>query len=163
MHAHCLFCNIVRGAISAHKVGEDAYHLAFLTPYPNTRGVTVVVTKAHCHSYVFAADDEIYSQLLLFARNIGRKIDRNLGVQRTALVAEGYGVDHLHVKLFPMHGVAYEQWQPINSTVRDYYEKYEGMIATHDGPKMDESMLALTAQQICGEEIAENAIESQRA
>lgn len=152
MNSNCLFCNIVRGATTAHKVGEDAQHLAFLTPFPNTKGVTVVITKAHHSSYVLAAEKAIFCDLLLFARAMGNKIDRNLGVQRTALVAEGYGIDHLHVKLFPMHGVEHEKWQPINSKVRDFYENYTGMIASNDGPRIDETQLAATAAQIQGEE-----------
>lgn len=147
----CLFCNIVRGTVPVHKIGEDARHLAFLTPYPNTRGAAVVITKQHHSSYVLEADDVTYTSLLLFARNMGRKIDVNLGVQRTALVAEGYGVDHLHVKLFPMHGVEKGEWKPINSKVRNFYENYSGYIASHDGPEMSDPELAELAQQIRGE------------
>ncbi len=70
---HCLFCNIVKGVAPAHKIGEDDRHLAFLTPYPNTRGAAVVITKQHHSSYVLAADDTTYTDLLLFAREIGKK------------------------------------------------------------------------------------------
>ncbi len=72
-------------------------------------------------------------------------------MQRTALVAEGYGVDHLHVKLFPMHGVKKGEWKPINSKLRDFYINYLGFISSHDGPEMSHAELKQIARQIRGE------------
>lgn len=144
----CLFCDIVKGAVPAHKIGEDAQHLAFLTPYPNTLGASVVITKEHHLSYLLEADKATYTNLLLFARQMGRTIDSAMAVQRTALVAEGYGIDHLHVKLFPMHGVKGGEWKPINSNMRVFYEKYMGFISSHDGPKRSDQELAQLARQI---------------
>ena len=41
----CLFCKIASGEVSCHKIWEDENHLAFLSVYPNTEGVSVVITK----------------------------------------------------------------------------------------------------------------------
>ena len=49
----CIFCKIVNGEVPCHKVWEDEKHLAFLTIFPNTEGVTVVIPKKHYPSYVF--------------------------------------------------------------------------------------------------------------
>lgn len=147
----CLFCGIIKGEVQAHKVGEDSHHLAFLTPYPNTPGVTVVVTKQHLPSYVLAAEEMTFAKLMLFAKHMAKKIDRNLKTQRTGLVAEGYGIDHLHVKLYPLHGVDQSEWRAIESKDRTFYDCYTGMIATNDGPEMDADLLAQIAVQIRGE------------
>lgn len=122
--------------------------MAFLTPYPNTFGAAVVITKEHHSSYVLAAEESIYTGLLLFAREMGRRIDVGLKVQRTALVAEGYGVNHLHVKLFPMHGVPEGEWRPILSQARDFYERYPGFISSNEGPRMSDGELRRIARAI---------------
>ena len=72
-------------------------------------------------------------------------------VGRTGLILEGFGVDHLHAKLFPMHntaGLASSQWQPINSGGRKYFEKYEGYISSHDCERASDVELAALAAHI---------------
>lgn len=38
----CIFCKIIKGEIHSHKIWEDEKHLAFLSIFSNTIGVTVV-------------------------------------------------------------------------------------------------------------------------
>ena len=40
-----IFDKIVRGEMESYKVWEDNKHLAFLTPFPNTPGFTVLIPK----------------------------------------------------------------------------------------------------------------------
>ena len=40
-----LFDKIISGEIPSYKVWEDDKHLAFLTPFPNTPGLTVLIPK----------------------------------------------------------------------------------------------------------------------
>lgn len=148
--SNCLFCSIVQGSSPSHVVGEDDKHLAILTPFPNTPGVTVVLTRQHHPSYVLAAQDDDFCKLMLFAKRMGRQIDRNLGCQRTGLIAEGFGIDHLHVKLFPMHGIEQDQWQAIKANDRTFSERYTGMLSSSDGPRMKDTELGATARQIRG-------------
>ncbi|EKE18545.1 MAG: hypothetical protein ACD_9C00301G0007, partial [uncultured bacterium] len=49
----CVFCEIVSGNMPCHKVWEDENFLAFLSIFPNTEGVTVIIPKKHYSSYVF--------------------------------------------------------------------------------------------------------------
>ncbi len=43
--------------------------------------------------------------LVIAAKKTAQLLDEALkGVARTGMILEGYGVDHLHAKLFPMHG-----------------------------------------------------------
>ncbi len=67
------------------------------------------------------------------------------------MIMEGFGIDHLHIKLVPMHGINQGEWKAINSTVRTFYDSYTGMIASHDGPRMLDAELDAIARRIRGE------------
>src|SRR3989344_7654705 len=129
----CIFCKIVKGEAPAHKIWEDARHLAFLSIFPNTEGFTVVITKDHYPSYAFDAPDEILVGLVKAVKSVAKLLDKKLeDVGRTGMIFEGFGVDHVHAKLFPMHGTAnVGEWKPIKSNVDKYFEKYEGYISSH--------------------------------
>src|SRR3990167_872863 len=107
----CIFCKIVRGESPAHIVWEDEKHIAFLSIFPNTDGFTVVTTKKHYPSYVFDLDDKVLTDLILASKKVAKKIDTTFeDVGRTGLILEGFGVDHFHSKLFPMHGTPKGKW-----------------------------------------------------
>lgn len=146
----CLFCGIVADTIPSHKIWEDENHLAFLTIFPNTEGVTVVIPKKHYSSYVFDLPDEVLTALMLAVKKVAKGIDSAFSdVGRTALVFEGFGVDHVHAKLYPMHGTGdMEHWKPIESGVSKYFERYEGYISSHDYERADDAKLTETAQKI---------------
>lgn len=139
----CLFCKIIRGELSSWVVAEDEQFIAFLTPFPNSKGFTVVATKAHHSSYLFEMEDELIAQMTLFAKRVGKQLDAALGTQRTALIMEGMGINHAHMKLIPLHGIEEGNWQAINSAAseRRFYTSYPGFVASHDGPKMEEREL----------------------
>lgn len=144
----CVFCKIIAGELLAHKIWEDRDHLAFLSIFPNTPGFSVVVTKAHHPSYLFALPDEIYRGLAFAARRVGLLLDRAFDtVGRTGCFMEGFGIDHAHVKLSPMHGTA-GAWRPIKSSVDKYFEAYEGYLSSHDHARADDQVLAALAQRI---------------
>ena len=50
---------------------------------------------------------------------------KNVG--RTGLILEGFGVDHLHAKLFPMHGTKLKRWKPILSSNDKYFTRTKGL------------------------------------
>ncbi len=79
----CIFCRIVANKSPSHRIWEDDKHLAFLSIYPNTPGVTVVIPKAHRPSYVFDNDDETVCSLMKAARKVAGMLDQRLeGVGR---------------------------------------------------------------------------------
>ncbi len=132
-----------------HKIWEDEKHLAFLSIFPNTEGFSVVVTKEHYPSYAFNLPDDVLSGLVLAAKKVGKLIDSKFtDVGRTGLIFEGFGVDHMHAKLFPMHGTKLNEWQQISSNVDKYFEKYEGYISSHNGKRADDKELAQVAEKI---------------
>jgi len=146
----CIFCKIVKDKTPAHIIWKDKKHIAFLSIFPNTEGVTVVIPKAHYGSYAFDLPEEILTDLLLATKKVAKLLDSKLkDVGRTAMVFEGFGVDHAHVKLFPMHGTAnLKKWKPIESKVNKYFDKYEGYISSHDYKRADDVKLAKLAKKI---------------
>ena len=143
----CIFCKIVKGEAPCYKIWEDEEHLAFLTPYPNTEGFSVVTTKTHYPSYAFNLPDDILKKLVIASKKVGKLLDTKLeDVGRTGMIFEGFGVDHVHAKLFPMHGTKMENWKPMKSNIEKYVEKYEGYISSHDYKREDDKKLLETAK-----------------
>ncbi len=147
----CIFCKIVRGELPAHKIWEDKKHLAILSIFPNTEGFSVVIPKEHYGSYAFDAKDKVLYDLITASKKVAKLLDKKLeNVGRTGLIFEGYGVDHLHAKLFPMHGTKMKNWKPIETKVDKYFKKYEGYISSHDWKRMDDEKLKKLAKKIRG-------------
>ncbi len=123
--------------------------MAFLSIFPNTEGFSVVIPKVHYSSYVFDLPKEVRADLIEAATKVGKLLDSKLeDVGRTAMIFEGFGVDHIHAKLFPMHGTKMENWQPVHSEVDKYFEKYEGYVSSHDSKRADDEELAKLAEKI---------------
>jgi len=146
----CIFCKIVHGVSPCHKIWEDEKHLAFLSIYPNTEAFTVVITKELHPSYAFDLPDDVLSNLVLASKKVGKLLDKKLDdVGRTGLIFEGFGVDHIHAKLIPMHGTGdMEEWKAMHSSVDKYFETYEGYISSHDYKRANDEELAALANKI---------------
>ncbi len=145
----CIFCKIVKGEVPSHKIWEDDKHLAFLSIFPNTEGFSVVVTKHHYPSYAFDLPDEVLAGLVLATKKVAKLIDSKLDdVGRTGMIFEGFGINHVHSKLFPMHGTKMESWKPMGSNIKKYFDKYEGYISSHDSERADDEKLAELAKKI---------------
>ena len=67
---HTIFDDIVTGKMKSWKVWEDEKFLAFLTPFPNTPGFTVVIPKQNPGDYVFSLDDNLYSEMMLAVKKV---------------------------------------------------------------------------------------------
>lgn len=135
-----LFDKIVRDEIPNYKVWEDDKFLAFLTPFPNTPGLTVVIPKENPGDYVFNLDNDLYTDFLKATKKVANKLEKALDVKRVALVFEGTGVAHVHAKLYPLHGELASQTD-VWSDETEFVEEYRGWITTLEGPQMDESRL----------------------
>ena len=71
------------------------------------------------------------------------------GVGRTGMFFEGYGIDHLHSKLFPMHGIGNKSdFKNIKSKLNKYFYSYEGYISSHDCDQADDKELTNLAKEI---------------
>jgi len=150
MDDECVFCNIASGNKPCYKVWEDEEFMAFLSIFPNTEGFTIVIPKKHYPSYAFDLPDEVLSKLILVSKKVGKHLDSKLDdVGRTALMLEGFGVNHAHAKLFPMHGTEkISKWEPIIAHVDKYFDKYEGYISSHDFIRANDKDLEKLARKL---------------
>jgi diadenosine tetraphosphate (Ap4A) HIT family hydrolase len=139
MAERTIFDEIVDGNIPSYKVFEDDNYLAFLTPFGNTPGATVVIPKQNPGAYVFAVDPQIVAELMGTAKKVANLLEEALGVSRVAAVFEGEGVQHLHVKLFPMHEFDGDRSKfPKQSA---FFPVYPGYISTAEGAHMGDEKL----------------------
>ena len=143
----CIFCKIIKGEIPSVKIWEDEKHLAILDVNPNTEGMTLVLTKKHHDSYAFDMPDKDYIDLMLATKKVAKLLDKKLKVKRTALVMEGLGVNHMHNKLYPIHGLD-EKFKEIWAPDKVYFDKYAGYISTQLGPKKTAEELKKLADKI---------------
>ncbi len=139
---NCIFCKIVKGEAPAYKIWEDDKHLAFLSIFPNTEGFSVVITKDHYDSYAFDLPDNILADLIIATKKVAKLLDEKLDdVGRTGMILEGFGVNHVHSKLFPMHGTKDQEWKQRIGKPHKYFEKYEGYMSSHDYERADDANL----------------------
>lgn len=148
----CIFCKIATGKAPCHKIREDEKHLAFLSIFPNTEGFSVVITKDHYSSYLFDLPENVVGGIIHAAKQTAKLLDEKLeDVGRTGMIFEGFGVDHIHAKLFPMHGTISDKWERRSSNVEKYFDQYEGYISSHDYKRADDEKLEALAKKIRGE------------
>lgn len=143
----CIFCKIARGEIDAAKIWEDENFIATLDINPNTKGMTLVMPKKHYDSYAFDMPDEEYGAFMIAAKKVAGLLERALNVQRVALVMEGMGINHAHIKLYPMYGLE-EKFKETWAQDRVFFDRYEGYISTQLGPAADLEGLKKLAEEI---------------
>lgn len=146
----CIFCDIAAGKAPCHKIWEDEHYLAFLSIFPNTDGFTVVIPKAHYPSYAFDLEDDVLTGLVLATKKVAKVLEKAFpDVARCGMFFEGYGVDHIHSKLSPMHGTAdMSEWRPIEHKQPAFYTQYPGFLSSHDYERADDKKLAELAAAI---------------
>ena len=146
---NCIFCKIVKGEIDSAKIWEDDKFLAILDVNPNTKGMTLVLPKQHFDSYVFDTEDQDYQELMLASKKVAKILEKGLEVKRVALVMEGMGVNHSHIKLYPLYGLE-EKFQEMWAKDSVFFHNYIGYISTQLGPKADINDLKKLAEEIKG-------------
>lgn len=147
MQENCIFCRIISGEIDCAKIWEDDNYMAILDINPNMKGQTLVFPKKHYNSDIFKQDEKEYLDILVAARKVAAILTKKLGVKRVSMVAEGMGVNHLHIKLYPMHGLQ-NDFQEMWAKDRIYFEKYEGYLSTQLGPQVSVDELKTFAKEI---------------
>lgn len=144
-----IFDQIVSGEMKSWQVWEDDEFLAFLTPFPNTPGFTVVIPKQNHSDYVFNLDDELYGRYMKAVKTVANILEKAFDTTRVALIFEGTGVAHVHAKLIPLHGKLADEtgvWSPH----QEFNEEYQGWLTTAEGPKMSDERLDEIQAQIRG-------------
>lgn len=145
--AKTIFDEIVNGTIKSWKVWEDDEFLAFLTPFPNTPGFTVLIPKQNVGDYLFSLEDQMYVRFLLAVRRVAGILEVAFDASRVALIFEGTGVAHVHAKLIPLHGKLADKTD-VWSEHTEFNELYKGWLTTAEGPKMDDTRLDKIQERI---------------
>lgn len=96
-----IFSRIIAGEIPSYKVAEDDNYYAFLDINPLTEGHTLVVPKQEV-DYIFDLDDRTLAGLMLFAKQVAARIQREIACKRVAIVVLGLEVAHAHIHLIPI-------------------------------------------------------------
>jgi diadenosine tetraphosphate (Ap4A) HIT family hydrolase len=146
---NCVFCKISNGKIPSAKVWEDEKHLAILDISPNMEGMTLVLTKKHYDSDATDMPDKEYSALMIAAKKVAKLLEQKLKVKRVSIVMEGMGVNHVHIKLYPLHGLN-EKFKEMWTKDKIYFDKYEGYVSTQLGPQKTVEELNKIAKLIRG-------------
>lgn len=154
----CIFCEIAKGnlePLGGAKIFEDENYLAFLSPFPNTEGFTILISKEHFGGDVLAMPNEELKDFVIVAKKVSQMLLNYFeDVGRVGLIMEGTGVDHAHIKLFPMHkteNLKRGELKKYKVGVDKYFEEYEGYISSYDGVQADFSKLQKLAEGIRGE------------
>ena len=143
----CLFCKIAKGEIDSAKIWEDDKFIAILDLNPNTKGMTLVMPKSHFDSDTFLISEKDYLDLMLASKKVAEILKKGLNINRIAMVAEGMGVNHAHIKLYPLHGLG-EKFEEIWAKEKVFFKKYQGYISTQLGPQADIQELKKLAEEI---------------
>lgn len=97
-----IFERIATREIPAYIVLEDNDFIAFLDNGPSVYGQTLVIPKLQKDSYVFKHDSDFMNKYWEFVKKVALLLDEKLGTLRTILIFEGFEVNHLHAKLYPI-------------------------------------------------------------
>ena len=143
----CVFCKIASGEFDSAKIWEDDNFLAVLDLNPNVKGMTLVMPKKHFDSDAFLMPDKDYQELMFATKKVSEILIKGLGVNRVAMVMEGMGVNHVHIKLYPLYGIE-KEFKEIWAKEKVFFENYQGYISTQLGPQADIKDLKKLAEEI---------------
>jgi histidine triad (HIT) family protein len=152
---NCIFCKIVKGELPSVKIWEDDEFVAILDAFPNTKGTTLLICKEHYDSYVVDMDDDIYTRFLLATKKVSKLLEKGLNVKRVGIVIEGTGINHAHIKLYPMHGLTKkfgDSWE----NEPQFFETYPGYLMSKSGKQWNNDRLQEVANEILNGKIQEN-------
>ena len=99
-----IFTRIINGEIPSYKVAENDKFIAFLDINPLAKGHTLVVPKVEV-DYIFDLPEQELSEILLFSREVARRIEKVVPCERIGISVIGLEVPHTHVHLIPINTV----------------------------------------------------------
>ncbi len=99
----CVFCSVVAHNEPFHEIWwSDGTHIAFLDANPVQKGHTLIIPKKHTGNILDLSDEE-YKTFLLAAKKVASELRRFFEIERVGMIVEGFGVDHVHIHLIPLH------------------------------------------------------------
>ncbi|KAK0644844.1 putative HIT-like protein [Lasiodiplodia hormozganensis] len=140
--ANSIFAKITRGELEQWRLGESASHVAFLTPFSNTPGFTVLVPRKPLGSDILAMAEPDLRELAAAIWDVSHLLQSSaaLGASRVGLIFEGMEIDYAHAKLIPIldKGLGnLDQHVPEAA----FTDVYTGSISSRPGPPSDIDVL----------------------
>ena len=99
----CVFCRIIAGEISAHRVLDEEKTMAFLDARPVFPGHCLLVPRAH-HETLADLPPELVEPLFATAQRLARAVEAGMGADGTFVAINNrvsQSVPHLHVHVVP--------------------------------------------------------------
>jgi beta-aspartyl-peptidase (threonine type) len=125
-----LFAKIIRGELEQWRVWESDSHIAFLTPFGNTYGKTVLVPRKHTDSDILSLPDANFCDLASSVWDaIQMIVASDLRADRVGLIFEGMEVDWAHAKLIPICADDGRE-----APEQPFVEVYGGSVSSQPGP-----------------------------
>ena len=100
-----IFSRIVNGEIPSYKIAETENCFAFLDIQPLAVGHTLVISKKEI-DYLFDVENELYSELMLFAKEIAIAQRKAIPCLRIGVAVIGLEVPHAHIHLIPLNSMS---------------------------------------------------------
>ncbi len=102
----CIFCEIVKGNIPAHKVYEDDNLLAFLDISQNTKGHTLLILKQHVKN-IYELDEDMAAQIFKAVPKIARALKSTFNPIGMNIINNAdkplQSVFHFHIHFIPRY------------------------------------------------------------
>lgn len=95
---NCIFCQIVAGKSTCHKVYEDEMFLGFLDIYPRSKGHTLLIPKKH---YNWTYDVPEFGAYWLAVLKITKAVQKTLKPEFINYFTYGFHVSHAHIHIVP--------------------------------------------------------------
>ena len=109
--------------------------------------MSLVLTKKHYDSYAFDMPKKIYQTFMNVTKKVAKILEKGLNLHRVAMVMEGMGINHAHIKLYPLHGLN-EKFKEMWAKDEVFFKKYDGYISTQLGPKANIQKLNELAKKL---------------
>lgn len=97
-----IFTKIINGEIPAYKIAENDKFLAFLDVNPLQKGHTLVIPKTEI-DYIFDLENDILAEMMVFAKEVAKKIEATIECNRIGVAVIGLEVPHAHIHLIPIN------------------------------------------------------------
>ena len=96
-----IFSRIIAGEIPCYKIAENDKFFAFMDINPVAKGHTLVVPKWE-NDYIFALEDDEIAEMMVFAKNVAKAIEKAIPCKRIGVAVIGLEVPHAHIHLIPI-------------------------------------------------------------
>lgn len=99
-----IFSKIVAKEIPCFAIQETDEFLAFLDVNPLVLGHTLVIPKIEI-DYIFDLDDDILQRMIIFSKEVARKLKDKFPCKKIGVTVVGLEVPHAHIHLIPINSI----------------------------------------------------------